>query len=318
MSSTRRDFVKTLFVATAQVALSGPLFSSKLFASPGTSGDLNFLIFGDWGRKGQRDQLDVARQMGIAASRINASFIVSVGDNFYDYGVSSVEDPQFQTSFEQVYTDPSLQVPWNVILGNHDYRGNCQAQLDYAGKSKRWVMPARYYSKNQVPPQGSPVDMVYIDTNPFLTSSARDARMGAEIRSQDSGKQLAWIEEQLAKSTAPWKIVIGHHPIYSGGEHGDTRELVERLLPLLQKYQVQAYFNGHDHDLQHLQAGNLNMFCSGAGSTVRPTRMIDQSKYSRSQPGFMAVSLKSDLMEVRMIDGKGQVIYQTTVLQKTA
>jgi len=318
MSLSRREFVRTLFVATAQVALTGPLLSRSLFAasSPTSPEGLNFLVFGDWGRKGQKDQLDVARQMGIAADQIGARFIVSVGDNFYDYGVSSVDDPQFKTSFEQVYTAPSLQVPWQVILGNHDYRGNSQAQLDYSKVNTRWNMPDRYFVRNEQIPGGGPADLIYIDTNPFIHSYAKDLRMGEQIRSQDSAKQLGWIEEQLAKSTAPWKIVIGHHPIYSGGEHGDTPELIEHLFPLLQKYKVQAYFAGHDHDLQHLQAGGVNLFGSGAGSTVRATKMIEQSKYSKSQPGFMAVSLRPELMEIRMIDGLGQMIYQTSVSQK--
>jgi len=60
----------------------------------------------------------------------------------------------------------------------------------------------------------------------------------------------------------------------------------------------------------------VNLFGSGAGSTVRATKMIEQSKYSKSQPGFMAVSLRPELMEIRMIDGLGQMIYQTSVSQK--
>ena len=76
---------------------------------------------------------------------------------------------------------------------------------------------------------------------------------------------------------------------------------------------MQAYFNGHDHDLQHLKAGGLNMFCSGAGSTVRPTGVIKETQYSKSQPGFVAVALGHDAMEVRMIDNLGQVLHAASV-----
>jgi len=161
------------------------------------------------------------------------------------------------------------------------------------------------------------VEMLYIDTCPFVTKYATDERMAAEIKSQDAASQLAWIDERLSKSTAPWKIVIGHHPIYSGGEHGDTPELVERLLPVLRKNKVQAYFNGHDHDLQQLQAGELAMFCSGAGSTVRPSKMIGQSQYAKSQPGFIAVALGNQTMEVRLIDNLGQVLHSASVPRMT-
>jgi len=148
MNQTRREFVRTLFVATQAVVASqflpGTLHAAAALASEGKPDGLNFLIFGDWGRNGQKDQVEVAAQMATAAQAVGAKFIVSVGDNFYNDGVASVDDPQWQTSFEKVYSAPSLQVPWQVILGNHDYRGNCDAQVAYGQTSPRWKMPARY------------------------------------------------------------------------------------------------------------------------------------------------------------------------------
>ena len=144
MKQTRRQFVRTLFVATAQATVIGSVLPRQLFAAETHAVSLNFLVFGDWGRHGEKDQVDVATQMGIAAKNIDAKFIVAVGDNFYEHGVASVDDPQWQTSFENVYTAPSLHVPWRVILGNHDYHGNCDAQMAYSNISPRWTMPARY------------------------------------------------------------------------------------------------------------------------------------------------------------------------------
>jgi acid phosphatase len=93
---------------------------------------VSFLAVGDWGRDGEFLQVEVAKRMGQAAQALEAAFVISVGDNFYEDGVASVDDPKWKTSFEDVYTAPSLQVPWYVALGNHDYRGEAQAQLDYA------------------------------------------------------------------------------------------------------------------------------------------------------------------------------------------
>jgi acid phosphatase len=88
---------------------------------------------------------------------------------------------------------------------------------------------------------------------------------------------------------------------------------VEHLLPLLQKYQVQAYINGHDHDLQHLQAGTVNLFCSGAGSKPRIPRETVHTKFAKGCSGFMAVALQADKMDVRMIDHRGRQVYATSV-----
>ena len=73
---------------------------------------LTFLAVGDWGRDGGFHQQDVADRMGETAAQIGASFVISVGDNFYEDGVKSVDDPIWKTSFEDVYRAPSLQAPW--------------------------------------------------------------------------------------------------------------------------------------------------------------------------------------------------------------
>ena len=85
------------------------------------------------------------------------------------------------------------------------------------------------------------------------------------------------------------------------------------LLYTSHEHKVQAWFNGHDHDLQHLVAGNLNLFCSGAGSQVRPTKDTVHTKFAQSRSGFTTVSLQPDRMLVRMTDNHGQLLYSTTV-----
>jgi tartrate-resistant acid phosphatase type 5 len=313
MKQTRRQFVRTLFVATAQATVVGSLLPHRLIAADAATDGLNFLALGDWGRNGEQDQMDVALQMAKTGGQSNVRFVLAVGDNFYENGVTSVDDPHWQNSFEKVYTAPSLQVPWYVILGNHDYHGNCDAQIAYSKISPRWNMPARYYTRVERFGAGGEVEFFFIDTTPMAKAGDDKSISLSPEHSKENSKQLAWLEAALEKSKSPWKIVVGHHPIYSGGIHGDTPYLVEHVLPLLEKYGVQVYFNGHDHDLQHLQAGKLNLFCTGAGSKVRPTHSTDRTKFAKSCSGFTAISLQADQMEVRMIDDHGQLLYTTIV-----
>jgi acid phosphatase len=312
MKQTRRQFVRILFVAT-QATVIGSMLPRSLFAADAKAGGLNFVVFGDWGRNGEQDQRDVATQMAVAAKDMDAKFVISVGDNFYENGVSSVDDPQWQTSFEKVYSAPSLQVPWQVVLGNHDYHGNCDAQIAYGKISPLWKMPARYYIQSQQVDSATTVDFFYLDTTPMIKSYRTDAHTQNQVATQDVPKQLAWFKDALAASKAQWKIVVGHHPIYSGGGHGDTPELIKNILPLLQEYKVQAYFNGHDHDLQHLVAGEVNLFDSGAGSQHTPTFYTKHSKFAKSRSGFTAVALQADRMDVRMIDDRGKLLYTTSI-----
>jgi len=321
MKQTRRQFVRTLFVASQAVAASPFLSSNLLAVTPpqlSSPDSLNFLVFGDWGRLGEQDQVEVAEQMARTAGNLNPRFIISVGDNFYENGVKSVDDPQWQKSFEEVYRDPALQVPWYCILGNHDYHagGDCDAQIAYHQVSPRWNMPARYYQQTHQVDERTTADFFYLDTTPMIKSYyslIRGFITRANVMTQDVPKQLAWFKTALAASTAQWKIVIAHHPIYSGGGHGNSEELIENILPLLHEHKVQAYFNGHDHDLQHLVAGEVNLFDSGAGSQHTPTRYTFHSKFAKSCSGFTSVSLQPDKMDVRMIDNHGRQVYATSV-----
>jgi tartrate-resistant acid phosphatase type 5 len=311
MKQTRREFVRILFVATQGVVASR-LLPASLQAAP-EPGGLNFLIFGDWGRQGEQDQVEVAEQMAKAAQDNGAKFVISVGDNFYEDGVKSVSDPHWRASFEDVYHQAPLQVPWHVIMGNHDYHGNCEAQLAYHASSDRWNMPARYYLQSHPLDGGVTADFFYIDTTPMVKSYHTNPITKRQVATQDVPAQLDWLKGALAASKAEWKIVIGHHPIYSGGLHGNTPELIKNVLPLLHQYGVQVYFNGHDHDLQHLTAGDINLFDTGAGSEFRYTRKTRHTQWSRACSGFTTVQLLSDQMSVRMIDNRGTMIYATTV-----
>lgn len=83
--------------------------------------------------------------------------MISTGDNFYESGVDSISDDKWQTTFEAIYDAPALQVPWYAVLGNHDYGGSAQAQIDYSKKSRRWTMPDRYFQIDRTLPAGVPI-----------------------------------------------------------------------------------------------------------------------------------------------------------------
>ena len=280
--------------------------------------ELRFLMVGDWGRNGRDHQRDVAVQMARVARQRRCRFVISVGDNFYEDGVRSVNDRQWRTSFEDVYAAPELQVPWYSILGNHDYRGRPDAQLAYARLHPRWRMPARYYTAVEPLMASHAARFFFIDTSPFVTAYREDRKMCAEICAQGVEAQLRWLDQSLGRSVEAWKIVVGHHPVYSGGEHGNTPELVERLLPLLRKHRIQLYISGHDHDLQHLVRDDLHCFITGAGSQVRETATLEGTRFARGVPGFLAVSLSAERMRAEFFDLHGTSLYRAGVPHATA
>jgi acid phosphatase len=254
--------------------------------------------------------------MGKTAESRGSRCVISVGDNFYEDGVQSTSDPQWSSSFEEIYSARSLQVPWYVALGNHDYRGVPQAQIDYAKSSPRWRMPNRFY-KVAGSDIGAPhLDLFVIDTSPLVHQYRAKVHsvIAENVASQDVPAQLRWLDEQLGKSLAPWKLVIGHHTIYSGGSgHGDTPETQELIQPLLLKHGVQAYINGHDHDLQHLRRGGVDYVCCGAGSEVRPVQAIEGTLFCESRSGFAAIRSDRDTLTLEFRDFTGVSLYRSAI-----
>jgi len=267
-----------------------------------------FLMFGDFGRNGQGYQQDVADWMGIAANQVDARFVISTGDNFYCCGVASTEDYQWISSFENVYRCHSLQIPWYLVLGNHDYQGSVQAEIDYTNVSRRWTMPDRYYTEVL-----NGVRFLFVDTSPFVKDYYPRTFQYTDLIDQDTTRQLQWIDSVLSVSKEKWKIVVGHHPVYSVGNHGGEPELQKNLRQLLEKYKVQLYLAGHDHNLQSLRPkdSEVSYLISGGGAEETPVnKKASMARFAESTSGFMVAALKADTLDVYFIDKNGKLIYK--------
>ena len=275
---------------------------------------ISFLAIGDWGQQGSAMQRQVAKAMGAAALDQSSRFVISAGDNFYPAGVSSPLDPHWRSSFEDVYTAPALQVPWFSALGNHDYRGDIQAQIDYSRLSSRWRMPSRYFQVEGAAFGAGFLDIFVIDTSPMVDGRNYDEMLQQLAHGRhaphESARQLAWLDQALARSTARWKIVIGHHPVYSGG-HGDSPELVENLTPMLKARGVQLYVNGHDHSLQHIRRGDIDYVCTGSGAEAKDRlRVVEGTRHASSTPGFAAFRLDPTTLAFEFRDQTGSIVYR--------
>ena len=162
--------------------------------------------------------------------------------------------------------------PWHAVLGNHDHEGNIEAQIAYTEKSARWRMPARYFSRSEPLPDGGVADFFFIDTTPVYEAYARlphDLRAARGVRRR---AVRAGSKGSLPRAGADWKIVVGHHPVFSGGVHGASWGLIRYLKPMLEQYGVRVYLNGHDHDLQHVAVDGVHYLTCGGGSEPRRRR----------------------------------------------
>ncbi|XP_019417739.1 PREDICTED: purple acid phosphatase 17-like [Lupinus angustifolius] len=283
---------------------------------PKHDGSLSFLVIGDWGRQGLYNQSLVATQMGIMGEKLNIDFVISTGDNFYDEGIKGVNDPLFKQSFSNIYTAKSLQKQWYSVLGNHDYRGDTIAQLNPLLRKidRRWFCMRSFTLNTGI------AEFFFIDTTPFISDYFNEFEHTYDWRDVSPRKNylnniLKDFEEALSKSTATWKIVVGHHAIRSISHHGDSPELLESLAPMLKANGVDMYLNGHDHCLQHISSKDspLVYITSGAGSKAWrgdiKENNVDEVRFFYDGQGFMSVQMTETEIEFSFLDVFGEIIH---------
>ena len=271
----------------------------------GTPGELKLLFTGDTGT-GNSDQKDVALAMEKTCVDKKIDGVVLLGDNFYDDGVKSVDDPQWLSKFADMYNTPCLAShKFYVVLGNHDMRMNPNAQILYTQKSNyKWNLPNRFYALHF---KGI-ADFFALDSN------FPDACGVSGLCSLD------WIGEKMKESEAPWKIVMGHHPVLSGGKYPRPKWLAALTLPrLLCQGHADFYFSAHDHNLQHLR-GQVNgegcevnqLVVGGGGGSLNNVESIPgKTLFAAKSHGYVFARLDSNSISVAYYaPGHSSPIYQ--------
>ncbi|CAN6295834.1 unnamed protein product [Urochloa humidicola] len=284
-----------------------------------SDGSLSLLVVGDWGRKGAYNQSRVAEQMGKVGEKLDIDFIVSTGDNFYGTGLTGVDDQAFEQSFTDIYTAKSLQKPWYLVLGNHDYKGDALAQLSPVLRK----IDSRFICMRSFIVNAEIADFFFIDTTPFQLKYWTHPKQnhydwtGVGPREKYIANLLKDLDEAMKKSTAKWKIAIGHHTMRSVSHHGDTEELLQLLLPILKVNGIDFYINGHDHCLEHISSRDspIQYFTSGGGSKAwrgffKPNE--DSLKFFYDGQGFMSLQLHQDQADFIFYDVDGNILYQYT------
>lgn len=245
-----------------------------------SSSPFRFVALGDVGT-GNIGQQTIADVMNDYFQQHPFALVLLTGDNIYENG----EIEKVGGTLERPYRFlRQQQVPFYAVLGNHDIRTNNGVdQVKYSA----FNMEGRYYTFSH-----KIVQFFALDTND----------------NADWSQQLIWLEKNLAASTATWKIVFGHHPLYSSGVHGSNSELIANLSPLFTRYGVQLYINGHDHNYERTQPieGTTYLTC-GAGAKTRPVGHSDWTAYSAARLSFATIDVYPQHLEIQGIGKQGQV-----------
>ena len=204
-------------------------------------------------------------------------------------------------------------LPWYPILGNHEYRGNTQAVLDYAGVSARWQIAGRYYTKT-MEEDGATLRLVMIDTPPLLDKYRKDTEKYPDAHLQDVDKQLAWLDSVLTAAKEDWVLVVGHHPIYADTDKNDSErtDMQKRVDSLLRKHKnVDMYLCGHIHNFQHIRmpGSGIDYVVNTSGSLSRKVKPVEGTQFCSDASGFSLITLDKNELCLHMIDKEGKVIH---------
>ena len=282
-------------------------------ASISAGAQIRLMVASDLGRNGAYYQKPIAALMGKVAETDGIEAVLALGDTHHYMGIESVNDPLWMTNYELIYCHPELQVPWYPILGNHEYRGNTQAVMDYSSLSRRWQMPSRYYSK-VFQDDSTSLRVVFIDTTPLIDKYHTDSVDYPSVTSQDIEAQLAWLDKELLSAREDWVVVVGHHPIYADTPKSESERLdmQRRVDPILRRYKVNMYICGHIHNFQHIKprGSKIDYVVNTSGSLARETvNMVEGSQFVSGQPGFSVLSCTHDHIQLDMLNAKGEVIH---------
>ncbi|MBQ9092737.1 MAG: metallophosphoesterase [Prevotella sp.] len=278
-------------------------------------GNVRLIVANDLGRNGYYDQKPIASLMGEVADGMGPDAVLALGDIHHYGGVRSVSDPLWMTNYETVYTHPELLVDWMPICGNHEYRGNTQAMIDYSGVSRRWNMPARYYTRT-FESKGTTVKVVFIDTTPLIDKYRNDAEQYPDACKEDMDKQLKWLDSVLSAAKEDWVLVAGHHPVYAETSKAEYEraDMQRRVDAVLRRHKVDMYLCGHIHNFQHIRAkgSDIDYIVNSSASLSRKVKPVEGTQFCSGETGFSLVTADKKALNLYMINRDGKVLHTVT------
>ncbi|MGH7151067.1 MAG: metallophosphoesterase, partial [Planctomycetota bacterium] len=233
-----------------------------------------FAMFGDSG-SGNANQLAVATLLG----DLDPDLVLIAGDVVYPSGAAFGMDPRYFVPYAPLLPGR----PFYLALGNHDYDTDCaEPYLDAFCLPESAPGGERYYSFDRGNVHFACVDSETVDDLP--SGCSPDPAFDA---------QLAWLDADLADTTALWKVVFLHRSPYSYSNHGNDSTIQDLLVPIFEARGVDLVLTGHDHCYQRFPPmlggvpalGGVRYFVAGTGGAnlygISPGPLLEMGVVSR-------------------------------------
>jgi len=243
----------------------------------------SFIVIGDWGwddavhgnTASRTCQQTIAEKMAEKQRELgDVKFVVNVGDSFYPDGVTSKDDPQWQTKWRDVYDEPLRSIPWYSVYGNHDYHHDpCAWSDDEAACAQvnadvndlsRFYMPSLNWFKEHPELE---LEVVAMDLNTVgaadcqYSQNPQKCRELLQVRTEEGFKLFL---ERAQSSSAKNLLVFSHYPT----DFIQWRPDVLSALSNNSQHHIE-YFGGHRHGVDQTStvstAPNNNWVVGGGG-----------------------------------------------------
>lgn len=248
---------------------------------------LRFVSVADTGT-GAQGQYAVSAAMWQHYQKTPYNLVILAGDNIYNNGEIEKIKLVFEDPYKQLL---QRNVKFQACLGNHDIRtANGVPQVNYPAFN---MQGKRYYTFRR-----DLVQFFALDTN----------------HNADWQTQLTWLDQELGKSNALWKIVFGHHQIYASGHYGVNQPFIKTLVPLFKKHGVRLYINGHEHHYERTQPiDGITYLTCGGGAGTRPVGRSTWTAYSAQKLSFAAYEVGRDRISIKAIGTDHRVFDQGVI-----
>ena len=254
---------------------------------------------------GDEDQLKVAEAMEKRCQAEGApAGIFLLGDLFYMHGVKSAEDQQWHSKLEVPYrSSPCLaKVPLYLALGNHDYKGNVTAFVEYAKHRENIFHPNRFYT---------------VKYSRLLSLSVFDSAF-PDLCFLPQHCSIDYLRKSLQESEAKWKLVLSHHPLMSSSAQGYSHSgegILGYALRNMFCGKANAWISGHAHHLEFREPADCKtatFIVGGGGGTLTEIRQNDPDvRFIASAHGFLELMVTYDSLQASFIGVDTTVLHST-------
>ncbi|HEX5726456.1 MAG TPA: metallophosphoesterase [Longimicrobiaceae bacterium] len=312
---------------------------------------LNLILIGDAGLPdpdGEPVLEALRREISWDTTR---TLVVYLGDNVYPHGLPDSTAPD-RAEAERILREqmrPLLETGARGVFvpGNHDWDAGSPSGLAYVVRQQRWVEANGEGRIDFAPDDGCPgptvrdegevLRLVVLDTQWWLHGLPQPPA----CRASTAEAVVDSIRRVLASAGDRRTVVVGHHPMVSGGEHGGYFDWPTYLFPFHPWVRLGGFFArqdvsgreyramrtelgrafaadeplvyaaGHEHNLQVLRREPARwLLVSGGGiyNHTTATRAITGTRYVRRASGFMRLTFLRDgrvRLAVIVVDAEG-------------